>query len=116
MGARCLLLASTSPTACVPRGAGRADPFKKNTYTSQNNPAEVSKRISPSLPSSHPRAGHGAHGGAFSTMARARRAAAGRQWGRPRRFRADPAQRNQDEAPGNPALSLSPLFFFFSSR
>lgn len=50
-------------------------------------------------------------------MARARRAAAGRQRGRPRRFRADPAQRNriQDEAPGNPAPSLSSLFFFFFS-
>lgn len=48
-------------------------------------------------------------------MARARRAAAGRQRDRPRRFRADPAQRNRspDEAPGNPASSLSPLFFFF---
>ena len=49
-------------------------------------------------------------------MARARRAAAGRQRDRPRRFRADRAQRNRspDEAPGNPASSLSPLFFFFS--
>lgn len=51
-------------------------------------------------------------------MARARRAAAGRQRDRPRRFRADPAQRNRspDEAPGNPAPSLSPLLFFFPYR